>query len=61
MPMVKATLVQALRDLRNIEINTGDKENDELSDALATAIDDYIRSGDVIVGSGSSSGSYKVV
>jgi molybdopterin biosynthesis enzyme len=60
MALDKAGLVQAIQNLRNIEINTGDKENDELSEVLATAIETYVKSGDVVVSSGSSSGTYKV-
>ena len=60
MALDRAGLVQAIKDLRNIEINTGDKENDELSEVLATAIETYVKSGDVVVATGSSSGSYKV-
>lgn len=60
MALDKATLVQAIKDLRNIDIISGGIENDNLSDALADAIEAFVVSGDVVISSGSSSGSYKV-
>lgn len=53
-------LLQAIKDLRNIDISSGDKENDELAEALVDAIETYVKSGDVVVSGGSSSGTYKV-
>lgn len=60
MALDKATLVQAIKDLRNIDINSGEIENDELANALADAIDTYVKSGSVNVTGGSSAGTYPV-
>tara|TARA_R110000851_G_scaffold326382_1_gene494996 strand:+ start:691 stop:876 length:186 start_codon:yes stop_codon:yes gene_type:complete len=60
MSLDKTTLVQAIKDLRNIDTSNGGIENDDLANALADAIEVFVGSGDVIVNTGSSSGTYKV-
>lgn len=60
MALDKSSLEQAIKDLRNIDVNSGEITNDQLAALLATAIDDFVKSGDVIVSSGSSAGTYKV-
>lgn len=60
MALNKSALIQAIKDLRNIDTENGGIENDQLAENLATAIEDYVKSGDVIIDSGSSSGTWKV-
>tara|TARA_R110000851_G_scaffold119532_2_gene247382 strand:+ start:1561 stop:1746 length:186 start_codon:yes stop_codon:yes gene_type:complete len=60
MALDKVTLVQAIKDLRNIDTSNGGIENDDLANALADAIEVFVMSGDVVVATGSSSGTYKV-
>jgi hypothetical protein len=60
MALVKETLATAIKALTSIDATDSDS-HDQMADALATAIDNYIKSGDVVVASGSSAGSYKVV
>lgn len=61
MALVKQTLIDDLKALINaIDVNSGEITNDDVIVALATAIDTYIKTGDVIVAGGSSSGTYKV-
>lgn len=61
MALDKAGLIQAIKDFRNIDISNSPEDNDELAEALADAIDDYVKTGQVIVTSGSSAGTYPVV
>mgnify|MGYP000530719746 CR=1 FL=1 len=60
MALNKTALQQAIKDLRNIGIEDGDIDNDEIAQRLANAIEAFVKSGDVIVSGGSSSGVYKV-
>lgn len=60
MALDKAILTEAIKAIRNVDVSNGEKANDEMAEILATAIDDFIKSGDVVIASGSSSGSYKV-
>lgn len=60
MPLNKPALEQAIKDIRNIDVDNGEITNDELAQRLADAIDSYVRTGDVIIGGGSSAGLYKV-
>ena len=60
MALDKAILTEAIKAIRNVDVSSGEKANDEMAEILATAIDDFIKSGDVVIASGSSSGSYKV-
>ena len=60
MALDKTSLIQAIKNLRNIDTDSGGIENDQLAEQLADAIEDYVKSGDVVIPSGSSSGSYKV-
>tara|TARA_R110000782_G_scaffold75562_8_gene150814 strand:- start:16896 stop:17081 length:186 start_codon:yes stop_codon:yes gene_type:complete len=60
MSLDKATLVQAIKDIRNIDTSNGGIENDDLANALADAIEVFVGSGDVVVNTGSSAGTYKV-
>ena len=60
MPLNKPSLEQAIKDIRNIDVDNGEITNDELAQRLAEAIDAYVRTGDVIVSGGSSAGLYKV-
>lgn len=55
-----AALTQAIEDVRNIDTENGPITNEQLAAALATAIDDFIKSGDIIISTGSSAGTYKV-
>lgn len=55
-----AGLVQAIKDIRNIDVDSGEINNDQFAQALADAIDDFVKSGDVVIAGGSSSGTYKV-
>jgi len=61
MALDKATLVQAIKDIRNIDTSNGGIENDDLANALADAIEVFVGSGDVVVNTGSSAGTYKVI
>ena len=60
MALDKAALVQAIKDFRNIDTQSQPLSNDLLAEALADAIETYVKSGDVVISGGSSSGSYKV-
>lgn len=60
MSLDTAALLQAIKDVRNIDIASGGIENDEVAQRLADAIETFVKSGDVIVLGGSSSGTYKV-
>lgn len=60
MALDKAILTEAIKAIRNVDVSNGEKANDEMAEILATAIDDFIKSGDVVISGGSSSGSYKV-
>lgn len=53
-------LADAIKAIRNVDVSQGDKANDEMAQILAEAIDSFVKSGDVIVSSGSSAGTYKV-
>jgi len=60
MALDKQVLVDAIRDLRNIDIDSGGIENDQIADRLAEAIDQYVKGGEVIITGGSSAGTYPV-
>lgn len=60
MALNKAILTEAIKAIRNVDVSNGEKANDEMAEILATAIDDFIKSGDVVISSGSSAGEYKV-
>lgn len=60
MALDKAILTEAIKAIRNVDVSSGEKANDEMAEILATAIDDFIKSGDVVVAGGSSAGIYKV-
>lgn len=60
MALDKASLVVALKAISNIDVNSGEIDNDAVMQAFADAIDTFVKSGDVIVSGGSSSGTYKV-
>jgi hypothetical protein len=53
-------LAAEIRKIRDIQHTKGGIDNDEMALAFATAIVDQIKSGEIIVGSGSSVGTYKV-
>ena len=60
MALDKAALIIAIQDIKNIDYSSGAIENDLLAAALADAIEAYVESGEVIVATGSSAGTYKV-
>lgn len=60
MALDKATLIEDIKAIRDIDISDGEKANDEMVQVLADAIEKYVKSGDVLVSGGSSSGTYKV-
>lgn len=53
-------LTNAIKAIRNVDVSQGEKANDEMAQILAEAIEDFVKSGDVVINSGSSSGTYKV-
>lgn len=53
-------LTEAIKAIRNVDVSQGEKANDEMAQMLAEAIEDFVKSGDVVIASGSSAGSYKV-
>lgn len=53
-------LTEAIKAIRNVDVSQGEKANDEMAQILAEAIEDFVKSGDVVIASGSSAGSYKV-
>lgn len=62
MSLDKTTLVQAIKALRDIEVQdgAGTSEHDQAANVLADAIEVFVKSGDVVIAVGSSSGTYKV-
>ncbi len=57
MALVVSTLTEAIKAIRNIDVDNGAIDNDDMARMLAEAIDAYIKSGEVIVvGGGSYSG-----
>ena len=60
MALDTAALLQAIKDIRNIDIDSGEIENDQIAQRLVDAIENFVKSGDVIISGGSSSGTYKV-
>tara|TARA_R110000851_G_scaffold326465_1_gene495155 strand:- start:97 stop:282 length:186 start_codon:yes stop_codon:yes gene_type:complete len=60
MALDKTSLVAALKAIRNIDVDSGEIDNDQVMQAFADAIDTFVKSGDVIIAGGSSSGTYGV-
>ena len=60
MALDTAALLLAIKALRDIDVDNGEIDNDQMAQALTDAIDDFVKSGDVLIGGGSSAGSYKV-
>ena len=53
-------LTEAIKAIRNVDVSQGEKANDEMAQILAEAIEDFVKSGDVVIASGSSAGTHKV-
>lgn len=53
-------LTEAIKAIRNVDVSQGEKANDEMAQMLAEAIEDFVKSGDVVITSGSSAGTHKV-
>ncbi|APC44452.1 hypothetical protein [Pseudoalteromonas phage PH357] len=53
-------LTEAIKAIRNVDVSQGEKANDEMAQILAEAIEAFVKSGDVVIASGSSAGTYKV-
>lgn len=60
MALDKVGLAQAIKNIRDLDFSSGAIENDLLAEAIAEAIDVYVKSGDVLIAGGSSAGTYKV-
>lgn len=60
MALDKQKLINDLAAIENIDISQGETSTEQLRDVIANAIEAYVKSGDVIVSGGSSSGTYKV-
>ena len=60
MALADAALLQAILDFSNLD-PSGDQDNTQVAQALATAIQNYVKTGTVIIAGGSSSGTYPVV
>lgn len=60
MALNKQQLIDDLAAIEDIDVSDGEKATLELREKLADAIEAYVKSGDILVSGGSSSGSYKV-
>ena len=60
MALDKTSLVASPKAIRDIDVDGGDLDNDQVMQAFADARDTFVKSGDVTIAGGSSSGTYGV-
>ena len=60
MALLDAALVQAIKDLSTLD-PSADENNDQVANALALAIQTYVKTGTVVVPSGTGGGTYPVL
>ena len=60
MALDKQKLINDLAAIEDIDVSQGETSTEQLRQIIASAIEAYVKSGDVVVSGGSSSGTYKV-